>query len=79
MRCAGKRALLIRLASKSDIHWVVDINGLPAWPNSFAHGSTEPRPTTSQSRPFSVGRRSAEPCLAPKTEQNLLYNGCCFA
>lgn len=23
MRCAGKRALLIRLASKSDIHWVV--------------------------------------------------------
>jgi hypothetical protein len=47
----------------------------------FAHGSTESRPTTSQSRQFSVGRRSAEPCLAPKTEQNLLelYNGCCFA
>src|SRR6266850_3836876 len=47
----------------------------------FAHGSTESRPTTSQSRQFLVGRRSAEPCLAPKTEQNLLklYKGCCFA
>ena len=46
----------------------------------FAHGSTESRPTTSQSRQFSVGRRSAEPCLAPKTEHNLLkfYNACCF-
>ena len=32
----------------------------------FAHGSTESRPTTSQSRQFLVGRRSAEPCLAPK-------------
>ena len=78
MRCAGKRALLIRLASKSDIQLGCRYQRAACLAELFAHGSTESRPTTSQSRQFSVGRRSAEPCLAPKTEQNLLYSGCCF-
>jgi len=78
VRCAGKRALLIRLASKSDIQLGCRYQRAACLAELFAHGSTESRPTTSQSRQFSVGRRSAEQCLAPKTEQNLLYNGCCF-
>jgi hypothetical protein len=80
VRCAGKRALLIRLASKPDIQLGCRYQRAACLAELFAHGSTESRPTTSQSRQFSVGRRSAEPCLAPKTEQNLLkfYNGCCF-
>jgi len=50
VRCAGNRALLIPLASKLDIHWVVRT----VWP-------------LARNRP-----------VTPKTEQNLLYNGCCF-
>jgi len=72
VRCAGKRALVIRLASKPDIQLGCRYQRAVWLAELFAHGSTESRPTTSQSRQFLVGRRSAEPCLAPKTEQNLL-------
>src|SRR4029077_1251622 len=56
--------------------WAIDTNGLPAWPNC-SPTARQSLALPLQSRQFLVGRRSAEPCLAPKTEQNLLklYNG----
>src|SRR5207237_6023660 len=70
-RLGGKQALVVQPASKPDIQLGYRDQPAACLAELFARGSTESRLPNHDRDNFLLGRRSAEPCLAPETEQNL--------